>query len=333
MKRYLSLLMSLVLMGSLVACGSGNGDTITPKSDESLPAASEPNTSRIEVKGTFLLEPSEQLDLSGEGLAPVQQYLLIVYDVLSSDSENEQLSSWDDSISITMNGTNTYNQLSIYNGKALQRFRENCGYAASTSYGTLWGGSGPVRLIAAFAINGNDIKDGCTAKVEFQLSDNLNASIDITGTDIQTIHWLDGVFAVEDNPDAYQIACSVGVRAQICKKLLENASQANHDRQIAMRDVHLASLKVVLAEDTVWGVSCSSAVGNMISSEELPTFKVDSVRIYYPEIADKIVTVSGCIEIITMELDRDNPDYDNANTAQSLAYSTLIEIIDYFDDK
>lgn len=333
MKRYLSFLLLLALMASLVACGSGNGESIAPKPDEDVPAVAEPNTPRIEVKGTFLLEPSEQLDLSGEGLDSVQRYLMVVYDVLSHESENEQLSSRDDSITITMNGTNTYSQLSMYKGKVLQNFLENCGYAVSTTYGTLWGGSEPVRMMAAFAINGNDIKDDCTAKVEFELSDNVNASVDIARTDIQIINWMDGVFAVEEHPDAYQIARSAGVRAQICKNLLENASQANHDRQIAMRDVHLASLQVILAEDAVWGVSCSSAVGNMISSEELPTFKVDSVRIYYPEIADKIVTVSDCIEIITTGLDQENPDYDNINSAQSLAYDTLIEIIDYFDDK
>jgi len=318
MKKTLLMLLIFTMFMFLCACGNSNDTESAGVSNEN---------SIIELKGTFLLEPAEELDLSEEGLDPAQRYLLLVYDVANNSDRNEELSHRNDSITLTMNNTNSYKQLSSGSGRALKSFQENCGYAVSTDYGTLWGGSGSVRMIAAFAINGNDIKEDCMAMVQFELSDNLHKSVELMATDIQTIHWFDDVFSVEDNSDAYQVAHSIKNRVQICKTALETASQAERNGDTYTRDVNLALCGTIFSEDTLWGVSCA---GYDVSSD-LPVFRADSIQTYFPELTAKIETVASSIKTMMEELEKDTPDYDSVNTAQRLAYNTLNEIIEYFD--
>ena len=182
-------------------------------------------------------------------------------------------------------------------------------------------------MIAAFAVNKNDIKDDCIAEIDFQLSDNIKGNATITMADIQTINLLDGVFVVEDDPEMYQVAHSIKNRAQKCKTALETASQAEHNGDTLIRNTQLALCGTLFSEDTTWGVSCGSA----IVSEDLPVFQMEGVSRYWPEGVDKITTVSECIETMISELEMENPNYDSVNHAQRLAYNTLTEIIDYFD--
>ena len=322
MKRTISLLLTLALCLSLCACGGG-----------SAPPDVENGTS-ISVKGTFLLEPSDELDLSNDGLDPVQRYLLCVYDVENAGDSNQELSPFDDSVTITFNGSNAYDQFSPIDDTALRRFLANCGYPRSTQIDTLWGGSEPVRMIAAFAINKNDLKDDCSAVIDFDLSDNLKASVPIAGTDIQTIGLFDNIFAVEDDPDAYQIFHSVKIRADICKAALGKASDADRANNTALRNTYLAICGVMFDEDATWGVSCCSSAGDggFVSSEQLPVFRTDIVALYDTDLADKITTVSGDIQTIQTQLDSSSPDYDAVNTANLQAYDTLSEIIASFEN-
>ena len=323
MKKLSALLMAAAMALSLCACGGSEPAAGTPSTPaQTAPAEQEKvEASEIEVKGTFLLEPAEGLDLSGDGLAPVQRYVLVVYDVFNSSGANQELSPFNDSIRITFNNTNSYEQL-------YKSFVADCGYAVSTDYGTLWGGSEPVRMVASFAINGNDITDDCSAKIEFALSDDLEASADVAKADIQTINWFDDIFSVEANPDAYQIAHSVKNRAQICKTALENSSKANQLGQIDVRTTQLAICGVIFSEDATWGVACGSGA----ISEELPIFDIESVQTFYPEIATKITTIADSIKTMNSELEAANPNYDAINTAQRLAYNTLNEILEFFGD-
>lgn len=318
MKKRLSLILMFTMFTFLCACGNSSNITNSHELNE---------TSGIEVKGLFSLDPAEELDLSAEGLDPAQRYLLLVYDVVNNSDRNEELSGFADSITLTMNNTNSYEQLFSSEGMVLKSFRENCGYSVSTSYGTLWGGSEAIRMIAAFAVNKNDIKDDCIAEIDFQLSDNIKGNATITMADIQTINLLDGVFVVEDDPEMYQVAHSIKNRAQICKTALETASQAEHNGDTLIRNTQLAVCGTLFSENTTWGVSC----GGTIVSEDLPVFQMESVSRYWPEVVDKITTVSECIETMISELEMENPNYDSVNHAQRLAYNTLTEIIDYFD--
>lgn len=313
MKKLVTLLMALAMGLSLCACG-GNGNS----------AQSAENKNNIDVKGTFVLNPTDNLDLSEEGLESVQQYLLVVFDVKSPSDSNEELSTFANSIELTMNETNTYNQLFASDGTSLKAFRENCGYAVSTSYGTLWGGSESVRMCAAFAINGNDIKEDCTAELDFHLSSNIKATVQLTANDIQEISLFDGIFAVEEDADAYQLSHSIIARAQICKTALETASLAEKNGNTNLRNVELALCGSIFSEETVWGISCDGRT----LSDALPRFSLETIQTAMPEIADNIEVIRSNIQIMIEEVDKDTPDYDAVNTAQRAAYNTLTAMTD-----
>ena len=284
---------------------------------------------KIDVKGVFLLEPSESLDLSSEGLDSVQRYVFAVYDVDNSgNAENVELSPFNSSVKLTLNDTNTYEQSSSYR-TTMQNFIKSSGYALSTSYGTLWGGSEPVRMIALFAINGNDISDDCTAKLDFDLSQDtpVRYTDELGRTDIQTIAWPDGIFAVEDDPDAYQLIHSVRIRAQICRNALETASQANQNKNNEVRDLNLGISKMFFSADANWGVSCACDVSGNALSDDLPRWNIETVRKYEPELAEQISTITDSLETMTSELAKASPNYDTINSAQRTAYNTLNTIL------
>ena len=282
----------------LSACGGGTD--------------SNASKTQIDVKGVFLLEPSDQLNLSAEGLDTVQRYLFAVYDVDNSGNDsNVELSDFSDAVEVTLNDTNTYEQCS--GSTLIRNFIDNSGYTTPGECGTLWGGSEPVRMISAFAVNQNDMKDGCTAKLNFNLSLNaqLRYTAEVAGTDIQTIAWPDGVFAVEDH--------SVKIRAQICKNSLEAASRAEQNRDTGTRDLNLTICKSVL-EDNLWGVSC---VADNSVTTELPVFSLATIQGCEPELAGQVSTVRDAVETMRSELAKSSPDYDAVNSAQRTAYSTL----------
>lgn len=310
-KKGLCTALSILFILALAACG---------KAEETQQSAASKDT--INVQGTFILNPADNLDLSADGLDAVQRYFLVVFDVTNNSDANENISSRNDSIKLTMNKNNTYEQLSANSGVRLQSFLKNCGYAVSPSYGTLWGGSETVRMCAAFAINGNDIKDSCTAVLDFHLSDHINASVDLTADDIQPISLFDGIFTVEENSDAYQLAHSVKVRAQMCKTALETASQAEHNGNTDLRTVQLALCSAIFSEETTWGVSCDG----LTVSDELPEFSLEAVRLVVPDDADAVEAISSNIAIMIEELDKDAPDYDSVNTAQRTAYDALTKM-------
>ena len=277
----------LFAMLLLSACGGGTD--------------SNASKTQIDVKGVFLLEPSDQLNLSAEGLDTVQRYLFAVYDVDNSGNDsNVEVSGFSDAVEVTLNDTNTYEQCS--GSTLIRNFIDNSGYTTPGECGTLWGGSEPVRMISAFAVNQNDMKDGCTAKLNFNLS--LNAQLRYT---------------VEDDPDAWQLVHSVKIRAQICKNSLEAASRAEQNRDTDTRDLNLTICKSVL-EDNLWGVSC---VADNSVTTELPVFSLATIQGCEPELAEQVSTVRDAVETMRSELAKSSPDYDAVNSAQRTAYSTL----------
>ena len=258
--------------------------------------------------------------MSAEGLDTVQRYLFAVYDVDNSGNDsNVEVSGFSDAVEVTLNDTNTYEQCS--GSTLIRNFIDNSGYTTPGECGTLWGGSEPVRMISAFAVNQNDMKDGCTAKLNFNLSLNaqLRYTAEVAGTDIQTIAWPDGVFAVEDDPDAWQLVHSVKIRAQICKNSLEAASRAEQNRDTGTRDLNLTICKSML-EDNLWGVSC---VADNSVTTELPVFSLATIQGCEPELAGQVSTVRDAVETMRSELGKSSPDYDAVNSAQRTAYSTL----------
>ena len=146
----------------------------------------------------------------------------------------------------------------------------------------------------------------------------------MNGDDIQTIDLFDGIFAVEENADAYQLTHSIKVRAQLCKTSLETASQAEHNGNTDLRVIQLALCGTLLSEETTWGVSCDG----LTMSDELPKLSLETIRLTSPDVADEIETVNSNIAIMIEELDKDSPDYDAVNTAQRAAYDMLSKMVE-----
>ncbi len=102
----------LFAMLLLSACGGGTD--------------SNASKTQIDVKGVFLLEPSDQLNLSAEGLDTVQRYLFAVYDVDNSGNDsNVEVSGFSDAVEVTLNDTNTYEQCS--GSTLIRNFIDNSG--------------------------------------------------------------------------------------------------------------------------------------------------------------------------------------------------------------
>lgn len=112
----------LFAMLLLSACGGGTD--------------SNASKTQIDVKGVFLLEPSDQLNLSAEGLDTVQRYLFAVYDVDNSGNDsNVEVSGFSDAVEVTLNDTNTYEQCS--GSTLIRNFIDNSGYTTPGECGTL----------------------------------------------------------------------------------------------------------------------------------------------------------------------------------------------------
>lgn len=67
--------------------------------------------------------------------------------------------------------------------------------------------------------------------------------------------------------------------------------------------------------------------GDYILSDQLPTFRLDSVALYDADLADKLSTTSSAIQTMTTQLASSAPDYDAVNAAQRQAHNTLIDIL------
>lgn len=339
MKKLIALVLAITVLMSFCACGEKENKEIN-NSNEEVAETTEVNKgetvpveeiSPITVKGTFLLEPSENMDMSKEGLEAVQRYFLVVFDMESGES-NQELYMNEESLRATFNGINIYKQLTQYDFEfesVLKSFLPNCGYTHSDGSLTIWSGEAPTRMVSIFTINKNDMKEDCTVQLQFDFSDSVKSTVELTKNDIKTINWLDGIFAVEDDPDAYQVAHSVKNRAEQCKYQIETASQENHNGDASLVSVRWNTCAGLLYEgEELGGVSCG---GVPYLTKELPSFNLESVRLYYPEIAEKLQTVKDSVQIMIDEWAKEEPDYDNLNTAQRTAYDTLNEILDYFD--
>lgn len=319
-KYITALAVVLSMMGSFVGCDVLNNDK-----SESI--------GTIKLQGAFLLEPDEELDLSPDKLDPLQRYLLIVYDVTNNSTENIELSPFENSISITFNETNTYEQLSKFSGSILSSFLKNCGYTLSTNNVTLWGGSATIRMVAAFAINKNDITEDCTALMDFDLSysSNFKYGAKISRSYIQTIHWFDDIFVVEEDPDAYQIAHSTKVRVETCQKVLKYGIDRCNVGDFSTMESSLVACQAMWLPLGIGGVSCGEP---FVLTSDLPVFNIESVRQFYPEVAAQVEILTECLNTISDQLDPEHMDQERVdvlNTAVHIADESIKTIQEFYN--
>lgn len=211
MKKLLALMLSAALALSLTACGGDNRDTT------STHTSGESNTGKtgcIVSKGLFVLEPKDGFDLTNEkNLSPQEIYMIHVYDIIPDSQKNGEMSDMQYDYTVTLNDANTYESRTMVGGAAQISFVTSSNYTVADDVGTVFAGSDPIRAIAVFRINKNDINENTTVKFTIENSGIFDSSMKFSSNDIQKIDMLDKIFEIEDNPSEYQLASTIFARA------------------------------------------------------------------------------------------------------------------------
>ena len=233
MKKVITIFLTAIMALSMMACGSNGDNTNRQSSTMDVTAerpTEEPKVEHVVSKGLFLLEPNEKFDLSAEpNLSAQERYLIHVYDITPDNVKNVEMNRFGDSYVVVLNGVNTYESIlardthdANYNDmRSAGSFLNACGYVSlGAGIGVVFAGSEPFRAISIFRINKNDIHDN--TKIEFKIRGNdvYNYTQTFEREDIITIDYFDDVFQIEDNPDDYQMASSMYIRASVLSKLL-----------------------------------------------------------------------------------------------------------------
>jgi len=274
MKKFLSMIMILVMALSICACGGTEDNAIA-------------------IKGVFKLDAEKTLALDKEVEKNLQP-LLVVFDIAPLGDENVELSSWDDSVELTFNNGNSYEQSTL---KSFKYFMEYSGYLSTKDDHTIWGGSEETtRMVTLFVVNKNDLTDDFTATINFDLADKVSSSKEISAEETQTISLYDGIFAVEENAEMHQIAKSIPRRADVVKGQREASTTHwnSQDRDSMVIDASI--MQVVFSEEAKWGVSCGlSSEGKVIYSESLPTYTSEALELV-PECKASVENLVKSIE-------------------------------------
>lgn len=274
MKKILALLMILAMALSICACGGADDNTIT-------------------IKGAFKLDAEKTLALDKEVEKNLQP-LLVVFDIAPLGDENVELSSWDDSVKLTFANGNSYEQSTL---KSFKYFMEYSGYLSTKDNHTIWGGTEEsTRMVSLFVVNKNDLTDDFAATISFDLADKVSCSKDISAAETQTISLYDGIFAVEENAEMYQIVKSIPRRADVVKGQREASTTHWNSQDRDSMVINASVMKVVFSEDAKWGVSCGlSSEGNVIYSESLPTYTPEALELV-PECKSSVENLVKSIE-------------------------------------
>lgn len=287
--------------------------------------------SDISIKGVFYLEPDDSIDMSNEGLLDGQRYLFIVYDVIPPADSNEELAWTNDSPILTLNETNTYEQITGSYDSYLNSFLCNSGYKVPTENITLLGGGTSVRMITAFAVNANDINESTKALFSFNFSERLTQDIEISATDIEEIDIFDGVFKVEDNPEFYQVAKSIATRSELADRICQaTLRKYQSDANQAFLGISMF-LPGLFSRETTYGISVvlPSEI-EIISADSLPPLNLEAVNEVYPDIADNVRTIveetEGMIDLFS------TGDMDATARSIDLVMVNIEEVNNYFED-
>ena len=177
---------------ALSACGT---EELVSQLNLGKDAAEETETeaeeqSLIDVKGVFY----------GSYAASQEGYenMYLVFDYVN-DLENRTLPSSNEGVTMTINGTNTYNaKMPEYSDN--ERFEKYTGYEYLIGYGDLLGGADPVRMFVHYEFNPNDLKTGET--ITFTLGDQ---TVEYPVADVQEISVMDELLKVEDDYENAQM--------------------------------------------------------------------------------------------------------------------------------
>lgn len=138
--------------------------------------------------------------------------------------KNDEMSDLNDDYTVTLNGVNTYPSRTMSGGSAQISFVASSHYTVAHKAGTIFAGGDPIRAIAVFRINKNDINENTTVKFTIEGSGIFDSSMKFSSNDIQKIDMLDKIFEIEDNPSEYQLASTIFARAIAINSAIEYLS-------------------------------------------------------------------------------------------------------------
>lgn len=192
MRKWTALFLAVAAAAALSACGT---EELVSQLNLGKDAAEETETeaeeqSLIDVKGVFY----------GSYAASQEGYenMYLVFDYVN-DLENRTLPSSNEGVTMTVNGTNTYNaKMPEYSDN--ERFEKYTGYEYLIGYGDLLGGADPVRMFVHYEFNPNDLKTGET--ITFTLGDQ---TVEYPVADVQEISVMDELLKVEDDYENAQM--------------------------------------------------------------------------------------------------------------------------------
>lgn len=324
MKKTLTFLLTLSMLLTLSACGKADG------------GQSGETPARVVSRGLFVLD--DTLDLSGEdGLSDRETYLIHVYDILPDETQNSEMGFAASSYTITLNGVNTYETITLrggssMSGAAIGSFVRASRYTVDRDLGTIYGGDSPIRTISVFRINRNDIKEGATAEFTISGSDLHNSTLSFQGAEIQTISTFDDVFALEEDAQSYQLAASMYARAKAVKNALvyfQRNGGVEDEVTMMVTTVSLLSasngeLSAALTSDGGQRFLHQNTEG--VATEIDRAAAAAAVEKFFPEIADqaKVILEQGPVWVEQASLCADSATWSEEN--QMAAYNTALAL-------
>ena len=156
-----------------------------------------------------------------ENLSERETYLIHVYDIIPDDAKNVDMSQFNSDYTVLLNGVNTYESSTTYGGTALNSFLLGVAISSTVRSAPSLQGMTPFGAVSAFRINANDVSDTMTAEFKIEGSDLYNCDITLEAGEIQTIHYFDEIFALEENPRSHQLAGTIYARAKAVKQRAE----------------------------------------------------------------------------------------------------------------
>lgn len=310
MKKIICLIMSVIIsLACLSGCGSKKNDVIL-------------------IKGVYLLNPAPEIEFVNKEVGNGKQYVIIVYDIDYKGSANQEISGWDDAVELKVNDENEY-EIDIPSYSNLNKFIELSGYKTLDDIDEILGGTQqPIRVVSAFKVNANDIKDGNKFDLKFRLSADISSDVSFEFDYIKEIELFDEIFGVEDNPQSYQVARSVATRAKIAKKYLDDDNFMGPD----FIWVNVFSALHPFGEYEKMSVGSISETdlkfSKELNSDKLKPLNVDDVKLYYSDIADEVKNLMDCYDRVPKE--RVN-DYNLMREIADDAISSVDVILEYFD--
>lgn len=271
-KKIIALMLLAVMTLSMTACNVGGSQ-------------------QIAVKGCFVLEPNEEnfkeVFDEKEDLDSALEYFFVVYDV--TPTKNTEIG-FSNTVKLTLNSNNVYTDISRSStGTYLTTFLKNCGYASKRFDEILYSDNSS-RMISVFEVNKNDINENTTGEIEIKLSDDLKGTKKIAATDIKTIDYMDGVFAVEDDSATYMLKCCL--RADINRSLIW-LSETNKNLNSVDSYLNYCFADMDLVDHSDLYSACTGYYVAMISKEELADFGLDEknmlIKEKFPTVYDKII--------------------------------------------